>query len=428
MVYPAVQLQVSSAIQGVTCTSNSAQIQFGNQYAYDIALANWNKADYLVVTSVTGDGSSTITAVIYITDFEGAVGRETIVTVDIGIFNPTNDTGGFTIIPGAGNNTTDGAAGGNLGGGGGGGGGDGASLPSGFDSFDEELDNQIGLVSVDDPDFDAQFFPSPATSTSSHRRAANRVTEIDIEKRGIGDFFRKTARAAEDKAKEALTKIVMFFKDAKDRLEGEALKALNAVSRFTSIDKTLSGQYNLDYYPSNTDTKWGRAYKLYEGDSVSAYCVGCGANGQVMLSGSVSFSIANGFTSGAISANGNLHGVAQLGVVASIVNNFDLTEQVIAQAALSDLVLGGVLTIGPAVKLSAGANLGFEASGSLLAGVTLDWPAISATVDIINSGNTKIDGFKPDVTPAFQAEGSVAASVTPYVKVALEFTFGLLQG
>lgn len=100
----------------------------------------------------------------------------------------------------------------------------------------------------------------------------------------------------------------------------------------------------------------------------------------------------------------------------------------IAQAALSDLVLGGVLTIGPAVKLSAGANLGFEASGSLLAGVTLDWPALSATVDIIKPDNTKIDGFKPDVTPAFQAEGSVTASVTPYVKVALEFTIGLLKG
>lgn len=206
------------------------------------------------------------------------------------------------------------------------------------------------------------------------------------------------------------------------------MKALAVVSRFTSVNKQLSGQYGLNYYPSNTDTRWGRAYKLYEKDSVSAYCVGCGVNGQVTLSGSVSFTIANGFTSGAISANGNLHGVAQLGVVANIVKNFDLKEQVIAQAALSDLVLGGVLTIGPAIKLSAGANLGFEASGSLLAGVTLDWPAISATVDIINSANSKTDGFRPDVIPGFQAEGSVTASVTPYVKVSLEFTFGLLQG
>lgn len=219
-----------------------------------------------------------------------------------------------------------------------------------------------------------------------------------------------------------------FFRDAKDQLEGEALKALDAVSRFTSIDKTLSGQYGLDYYPSNAQTKWGRAYQLYQANSVSAYCVGCGTNGQVTLSGSVSFSIANGFTSGTISANGNLHGVAQLGVTANIVKQFDLTEQVIAQAALSDLVLGGVLTIGPAVKLSAGANLGFEASGSLLAGVTLDWPSVSATVDIIKPDNTKIDGFRPDVTPSFQAEGSVTASVTPYVKVALEFTIGLLNG
>lgn len=219
-----------------------------------------------------------------------------------------------------------------------------------------------------------------------------------------------------------------FFRDAKDQLEGEALKALDAVSRFTSIHKTLSGQYGLYYYPSNAQTKWGRAYKLYEASSVSAYCVGCGTNGQVTLSGSVSFSIANGFTAGTISANGNLHGVAQLGVTANVVRQFDLTEQAIAQAALSNLVLGGVLTIGPAVRLSAGANLGFAASGSLLAGVTLDWPSVSAAVDIINPDNTKINGFRPDVTPAFQAEGSVTASVTPYVKVALEFTIGLLQG
>lgn len=225
-----------------------------------------------------------------------------------------------------------------------------------------------------------------------------------------------------------MNKVVSFFRDAKDRLEEDALKALNALSRLTSIDKILSGKYDLDYYPSNSDTKWGRAYKLYEANSVSAYCVGCGANGQVTLSGSVSFSIANGFSSGAISANGNLHGVAQVGVTANVVKNLDLKEKVIAQGALSDLVLSGVLTIGPAVKLSAGANLGFEASGSLLAGVTLDWPAISATVDIIHSENTKIDGFKPGIKPAFQAEGSVTASVTPYVKVALDFTFGLLQG
>lgn len=232
LVYPAVQLQVSSAIQRVTCTSNSAQIQFSNQAAYATALANWSEAgtfilvaygngcgsghaageqDYLVVTSVAGDGSSTITAVIRVTDFEGAVGRETVVTVDIGIFNPTNGTGGFTVIPGAGNNTVNPTAGGNPGGNGGGGdntvnptagssaggsGGDnGGSLPSGFDSFDEELDDLIGLVSVDDPDFDAQFFPRPPDPVLRHRRSADQVNEFNIEKRGFGDFLKKVGKA-----------------------------------------------------------------------------------------------------------------------------------------------------------------------------------------------------------------------------------------
>lgn len=213
LVFPAVQLQVSSAIQRVTCTTNSAEIQFSNQAAYATALEDWSKAgtfilvaygegcgsghaageqDYLVVTSVTGDASTTITAVIRITDFEGAVGRETVVTVDIGIFNPTNDTGGFTVVPGAGDNPVNVTAGGNPGGDGSDGG---ASLPSGFDSFDGQLDDQIGLVSVDDPDFDAQFFPRPPNPVTRHRRAADSNNEFNIEKRGIRDFFKKIGNA-----------------------------------------------------------------------------------------------------------------------------------------------------------------------------------------------------------------------------------------
>lgn len=213
LVYPAVQLQVSSAIQRVTCTSNAAQIHFNNQDAYLTALENWGSAysfilvvygedcgsgyavgeqDYLVVTSVTGDGSSTITASVTVTDFEGAVGRETVVTIDIGIFNPTNGTDGFTVVPGTGNNTTGGTTGAGSGDAGDGGGGDGAPLASGFDKFDEELDNQIGFVTVDDPDFDAQFFPSPATSITRHRRAANRDNGFHIEKRWFGsDIWNK---------------------------------------------------------------------------------------------------------------------------------------------------------------------------------------------------------------------------------------------
>lgn len=235
LVYPAVQLQVSSAIQRVTCNADSAQIQFANQAAYDTALANWSKAgtfilvaygqscgsghaageqDYLVVTSVTGDGSSIITAVIRVTDFEGAVGRETVVTVDIGTFNPTNGTGGFIVVPGAGDNpansTVGGSSGGNGGAGGpsppsgdnpvnfplagssGGNGGAGEpSLPSGMDSFDRQLDNLIGFVSIDDPKFDAQFFPTPANPVTRHRSAADRDSKSNIEERGIGDFFSK---------------------------------------------------------------------------------------------------------------------------------------------------------------------------------------------------------------------------------------------
>jgi hypothetical protein len=213
LVYPAVQLQVSSAIQRVTCTPTSAQIQFGDQAAYDTAFENWSNAgtfilvaygegcgsghaageqDYLVVTSIKGDGSTTITAVISITDFEGAVGRQTVITIDIGIFNPTSSTDGFIVVPGSTNNPTNGTA---------------DSLPSGFDNFDEQLDNLIGFVSIDEPDFDAQFFPRPPISTNRHRRGSNRGANVSIEKRGffdkIGSFFSSVSSTQYDLMKDA---------------------------------------------------------------------------------------------------------------------------------------------------------------------------------------------------------------------------------
>lgn len=209
LVYPAVQLQVSSAIQRVTCTTDSAQIQFADKAAYYTALADWSKAgtfilvaygdgcgsghaageqDYLVVNGITGDGSSIITAVVRVTDFEGAVGRETVVTIDIGIFNPTNGSDGFTVIPGTGDNPVNVTASSDSGGNGGAGG---PSLPSGMDSFDQQLDDLIGFVSIDDPKFDAQFFPTPPNPTTRHRSAADQESEFNIEKRVFGDFLKK---------------------------------------------------------------------------------------------------------------------------------------------------------------------------------------------------------------------------------------------
>jgi hypothetical protein len=140
------------------------------------------------------------------------------------------------------------------------------------------------------------------------------------------------------------------------------------------------------------------------------------------------FSIADGLKEGSIGADGNLHGVLQLGLAAQSVSvSVPIPSQTLASVALSDLVLPGVIKIGPQIALGAGGSLTIGASGQLIAGATLDWPAIHAKLDVTVANKAQQSGFSPNVTPVFSAKGSVSASFEAYLRASLGFTIGILN-
>lgn len=53
-----------------------------------------------------------------------------------------------------------------------------------------------------------------------------------------------------------------------DSVEDAALRALDTLDRFASVNKTLSEEVSFDQYPTNANTKWGSASTIYSGDSM----------------------------------------------------------------------------------------------------------------------------------------------------------------
>ena len=156
---------------------------------------------------------------------------------------------------------------------------------------------------------------------------------------------------------------------------------------------------------------------------------GIGVNGKITVAATIVFSIANGVKEGSVSADGNMHGVLQLGVVAQAVSvTIPLPTTTFAQLSLSDIVLPGIVAIGPTIKLGAGGSLTVGASGQLLAGVTLDWPSIHAKLDVASISNSGASGFKPNVNPVFSANGQVSANAELFLQASIGFGISILGG
>ena len=60
----------------------------------------------------------------------------------------------------------------------------------------------------------------------------------------------------------------MFVGNPVDTIEDTALKTLNVLDRFASVNKSIKKQLSIDQYPSNSDTPWGRAYRIYGNDKI----------------------------------------------------------------------------------------------------------------------------------------------------------------
>lgn len=273
----------------------------------------------------------------------------------------------------------------------------------------------------------SQLYPGVA----SHPGKRRSVSVDELSRRGwfdsVVNTFKRAASAVVDPTTEkAARTVAQTSPEARDRIVGTAVEA---------FDKRISGSLDKDIAfatpQGSVSTPWGAGYKVFSktqgGGAISIYCVKCGAQGKLHVKGTVTFNVFKFSATGTLSVSGALQAALELGLVATYTNTWSYEQQVYNQA-LSPLTIPGIVVIGPMVTLSAGGSLNVAANGQLLAGVTLDWPAIQANIDIFNPSSATASGFKPTVSPVFQVSGAVSAKADAYLKVSIGFGINILSG
>lgn len=397
--------------------------------------ATSGQRDFILVNNIVfSAGNLTASAAISYIDFNQTVGVNNAVTVDLGSFSPgsANGTTGFNVTSAS--VAANGTASGN-----------GTSPGNGTQAadFDVALDDAIGYLDVDDPAYESQLLPGtsftqsdlagdnegPVLTADPERRSLRRRGWWETVKKAVGGAVTTVGTAAKN-AGATVGKAINNGVAAATKGAAEAFDKLNPYTphTYTPIDSSI----NIATPTGSDATPWGTGKQLYaqtaNGGSISVYCVGCGVSGTIKVKGTVTFSIAKGITGGGLSASGPISAALELGIVASYTNTWDF-QKPIGSVPLSPLTIAGIINVGPQVSLAAGGSLTIKANGQLLAGAVLDWPAVSANIDLANIGNSSASGFtSPKVNPVFQAQGSVSGTAEAYLLLSVEFAIDILQG
>ncbi|KAF2495895.1 hypothetical protein BU16DRAFT_617426 [Lophium mytilinum] len=450
MKYPSVQLEHTSFVSSTTCLGDTATVVFNDLKAFNIAVSDWSKQTeglvlistsrtcasgqsqearhYLLVSSINHDDRAmTITGNIKHLDFTEAVHHETPIDVKFGNFSPSgkepintynmsaprdNSTGGY-FVPPPGNSSSH-------------------LFPD--HGFDSRLDDRIGRINLNNPSDFNKTLPGATNYTllaiSGDSNSTNLLRRSGLEKRfhwpkiihNIGHAVGAVVGGAVSAVGHAIGGVIQAAGSFLDHL--------------TTFTKDLSGTFSLDTMSKGNTvaTPWGpRGYSVYEASSGAShfgvYCVGCGASGQLALNGHFVFSVADGFKEGTVAVKGSLQGTLQLGIDASYSSTIPLYEKRLVDIPLTWLTIPGIISVGPEFSVDAASSLTLQASGQVLAGGILNWPAIDAVVDVIHRENSKLGTLGvPALQPVLEAKGSIQVAADASLKVALAFGIDILKG
>lgn len=126
--------------------------------------------------------------------------------------------------------------------------------------------------------------------------------------------------------------------------------------------------------------------------------------------------------------SGNLNAGLQIGVDAYAEFSRTITVARLVHQGIPGFSIPGIITLGPEVTLDMTAQFGISAQGQLLAGVTMNWANLGATLDIIHPSASTSYGFTPQVTKIFNATGTLTATASLGLPVGLAFGIDLLHG
>ncbi|KAK4105537.1 hypothetical protein N658DRAFT_123209 [Parathielavia hyrcaniae] len=308
--------------------------------------------------------------------------------------------------------------------------------PSGDSDFDVYLDAKIGrmdLASLNNSTL-AQF-----NLTLEDFYGESDLPDLvagSLVKRRIGSRIRRAVRKVAAAVKKAVKVVVEVVKKIDDVIVEVAQAVGDAIADFTTIDRTLNSNINFDSTKLGTvvrtpfDDKLGYQLAQFSGEkdqgngvtvkgNVDILCVECGVNANIDLRGKVVFIVSRlQFEEGFIEIKGNMGAGLGLGIVADVSIAKEFIKQ-ITSLPLQPFSIANVFVLGPKFDLSAGVELELQLEGQILAGVSADWPSISARIDIVDSDNSFATGFRPTITPIFEVEASVNLKTTFFLEGSL---------
>ena len=212
-------------------------------------------------------------------------------------------------------------------------------------------------------------------------------------------------------------------------------KGIDTLGHWLSITKSFNKDFSFDTKKNQqtTQTPWGPGVELFSkttpggSGSAAVYCVDCGAEGKMVLQGKVTFSIIKGLETGYISADGNLHAGLQIGIVASYKDHWGFEKDIVT-VPLTPYTIPGIITLGPSISLSAGAELDILAEGQLLAGIKADVPNFSARFDLKDHDKSVMPDFGPQAQPVFDGKGKIVISADAFLALKLAVGVNILSG
>lgn len=208
----------------------------------------------------------------------------------------------------------------------------------------------------------------------------------------------------------------------------------SASAAFPKVTASLAGNIaNLDFdtlkSSTTVDTPWDiPGYQIgheidEHGAAIDIYCVGCGVQAELAVTGSVSFVLGldPSISDGSISIAGALAATLGLGIEAKYEHTWSIDKMLFLQG-IPELSIGEIFILGPSIRLDVGGDFTIDAVGTILAGVGLVWPNINATLDIIDSSRSGTQGFSNvEVNPVLDIAASIDMSADAYVQARIQF-------
>lgn len=194
----------------------------------------------------------------------------------------------------------------------------------------------------------------------------------------------------------------------------------HAVSNALAVSPNVDLNVPINVAPNNlVDSPWGQALQIYKKEKssesgnangeISLYCVQCGVNGNIHLSGQAKWTLLDGLQQANVGMSGNVAAGVELGIDAQASLSQTFTYP-IAQVGVPGFSIPQIITVGPEIALSAEVELGVSLAGQVLAGVRMTIPNFQANLDLVDGSKSGSSGFTPQFEKIFEAKAEITAT------------------